>query len=108
MVEIPQNIKVNKIKIKISPRKQYYFAVGRINNKDELKSISRHSGKNSHKMVEWLNKAIISKCVQQGHNENTLRFNFNYEKSDEWISMEDIYCEINSSDTGYLIIGGNE
>lgn len=108
MIELPKNIKINKIKIKISPQKLYYFAVGRVNDKDELKSIARRSGKNKHKMVEWLNDAIIKKCIQQGHNENTLRFNFNYNESDEWFSLEDIYCEINSSDNGYLFIGGKE
>ena len=52
MINIPENMKVNKIKLKIPDMKNYSFAVGRINKYDELKSISKYSNKDKKKMLK--------------------------------------------------------
>lgn len=97
MINIPENVRINKMKISIPDKKIYSFAVGRMNKYDQLKSISKYSNKDKKKMIKWLNETILYKCIGQKHPESTLRFNFNYPESDDWYSLDDIYCEINSN-----------
>ena len=107
MITIPENMKVNKIKLKIPDMKNYSFAVGRINKYDELKSISKYSNKDKKKMLKWLNNVILYKCIQQGHSEKMLRFNFNYPDCNDWYSLDDINHIISITNKRYLDLGGD-
>lgn len=94
---IPENIKISKIKFSIVDKDTYTFAVGRMTDRMELRSIAKYSSDSKKKMVKWLNINILAKCVTQKHPMKCLRFNFDYPRSDDWYSIEDIYYEVDKN-----------
>lgn len=99
---IPSNVKVNKIGLKLIPRKTYSIAIGRVNKKDDIKSISTFSTEDGKRVVKWMNKTILAKCVKQKHPQEELRFNFDYPESNIWYSFDDIEGELAATDAGYI------